>query len=97
MKKIETNYGNKQAMQSLEIGIRKTATGKVYGHVRFPATVNRPTDSNFRTRILEGTELDKLKVFINTTEKHVVKNNFNFTNQDGESQWYKFDPTAPSI
>jgi hypothetical protein len=93
MRKIETNYGNENiAAQKLEIGIRKTPTGKVYGHVWFPTR-----NTNFRTKLLPEVELDTLKVFVTATAKHVKTNNFNFTNEHGETQWHKFDPTAPSI
>ena len=93
MRKIETNYGHSElTMQLLEIGIRKTPTGKVYGHVRFPV---RKTD--YRTKMLPETELDTLKTFVSATAKHVAKSDFNWTNEHGETQWFKFDPQAPSI
>ena len=79
-------------MAELEIGIRKTPTGKIYGHVRFPSR-----KTNFRTKMLDSSDLDTLKTFINHTTKYVKTNNFNFTNEHGETQWFKFDPTAPSI
>ena len=98
MKTFHVTYGRDNLAEAhpdgvtLQLGVRSREIKGVtnyYGHVIFHNGVSK------RTKFVEDVEL--VKTFIREVVKTVKVTDFPFNDSDGESQWWDFDPNAPTL
>ena len=93
MTTVSTNYGHMD--RDVEVTIELHTSGK---RICAQATFHEK-GSIFRTAFVPRTLQPQMEEFIEATAEFIIDNNFNFEDDQGDTQWYRrtINPNAPTL